>query len=197
MVVIDTEEEFDWSRPHSRENTAVTSPATQTAAQSIFETKGLVPTYVVDYPVAISDLAREIMRPWAAAGRCIIGAHLHPWVNPPFEEAISAYNTYPGNLSVSGEIRGRDAIIEWFTLFLDQFPKINIALKHVCIENLFDLSGTNVISAEYDNTVINKDGQSFVYRGVSVITIKKGKTLSVRDYIFDLNDDFRSAWGEG
>ena len=104
--------------------------------------------------------------------------------------------TYPGNLSVSGEIRGRDAIIKWFTRFLDQFPKINIALKHVCIENLFDLSGTNVISAEYDNTVTNKDGQSFVYRGVSVITIKKGKTLSVRDYIFDLNDDFCSAWGE-
>ena len=38
---------------------------------------------------------------------------------------------------------------------------------------------------------------NFVYRGVSVITIKKGKTVSVRDYIFDLNDDFRSAWGEG
>ena len=105
--------------------------------------------------------------------------------------------TYPGNLSVSGEIKRKGAIIDWFTRFLDQFPKINIALKHVCLENPFDLSGTNVISAEYDNTVTNKDGHNFVYRGVSVITIKKGKTVSVRDYIFDLNDDFRSAWGEG
>ena len=98
FCVIDTEEEFDWSGPHSRENTAVTSLAAQTAAQAIFETKGIVPTYVVDYPVATSDLAQEILSPWAAAGRCIVGAHLHPWVNPPFEELISAYNTYPGNL---------------------------------------------------------------------------------------------------
>ena len=98
LIVIDTEEEFDWSRPHSRENTAVTSLAAQTAAQAIFEARSIVPTYVVDYPVATSDLAHEILRPWAAAGRCIVGAHLHPWVNPPFEEVISAYNTYPGNL---------------------------------------------------------------------------------------------------
>jgi len=104
--------------------------------------------------------------------------------------------SYPGNMLVSGEIKGKDAINEWFTRYLDQFSKINIALKHVCMENLFDFSGTNVISAEYESTVTKKDGQDYVYRGVSIITIKKGKTLSVRDYIFDLNDEFRSAWGE-
>ena len=27
-----------------------------------------------------------------------IGAHLHPWVNPPFVESVSNYNSYPGNL---------------------------------------------------------------------------------------------------
>jgi len=124
LVVIDTEEEFDWSRPHSRENTAVTSLATQTAAQAIFETKGLVPTYVVDYPVATSDLAREIMRPWAAAGRCIIGAHLHPWVNPPFEEAISAYNTYPGNLSADLERSKLEILTEAIEKTFGQRPDI-------------------------------------------------------------------------
>ena len=104
--------------------------------------------------------------------------------------------TYPGNLSVSGETNGKVEVTVWFKRFLDQFPEINIVLKHVCVENLFDFSGTNVISAEYENSVTNKAGQNFVYRGVSVITIKKGKTVSVRDYIFDLDDDFRSAWGE-
>jgi hypothetical protein len=112
LVVIDTEEEFDWSRPHSRESTAVTSLASQTAAQEIFETRGLVPTYVVDYPVATSDLAREVLVPWAAAGRCIIGAHLHPWVNPPFEEAVSAYNSYPGNLPADLERRKLEVLTE-------------------------------------------------------------------------------------
>ena len=103
LVVIDTEEEFDWSRPHSRENTAVTSLAAQSPAQAIFDAKGLVPTYVVDYPVATSGLVRETLAPWAAAGRCLIGAHLHPWVNPPFEEAVSAHLSYPGNLPAALE----------------------------------------------------------------------------------------------
>ncbi len=102
-MVIDTEEEFDWSRPHSRENTAVTTLAAQSLAQAIFSDRGLVPTYVVDYPVATSGLARETLVPWAAAGRCLIGAHLHPWVNPPFEEAVSAHSSYPGNLPAALE----------------------------------------------------------------------------------------------
>jgi hypothetical protein len=33
-----------------------------------------------------------------AAGRAEIGVQLHPWVNPPFEETISEYNSFAGNL---------------------------------------------------------------------------------------------------
>ena len=32
------------------------------------------------------------------SGRALIGAHLHPWVSPPFEEEVNARNSYPGNL---------------------------------------------------------------------------------------------------
>jgi hypothetical protein len=28
----------------------------------------------------------------------LIGAHLHPWVNPPFEEVVNRRNSFPGNL---------------------------------------------------------------------------------------------------
>jgi hypothetical protein len=30
--------------------------------------------------------------------RCEIGAHLHPWVNPPIDEELTQRNSYPGNL---------------------------------------------------------------------------------------------------
>ena len=103
LGVYDTQKELDCSRPNSRENTAVTPLAAQSPAQAIFDAKGLVPTYVVDYPVATSGLVRETLAPWAAAGRCLIGAHLHPWVNPPFEEAVSAHLSYPGNLPAALE----------------------------------------------------------------------------------------------
>ena len=103
LVVVDTEEEFDWAKPHSRAETAVTALAAQPLAQEIFAARGVVPTYVVDYPVATSALAREVLGPEAAAGRCTIGTHLHPWVNPPFEETVSARSSYPGNLPAALE----------------------------------------------------------------------------------------------
>jgi hypothetical protein len=98
LVVIDTEEEFDWTRPHSRENTSVTAMAAQGKAQEIFASHGITPTYVVDYPVASSPAAVEALRTFSEPGHCRIGAHLHPWVNPPHSEPVNAYNSYPGNL---------------------------------------------------------------------------------------------------
>jgi hypothetical protein len=103
LVVIDTEEEFDWSRPHARENTSVTAVAVQGRAQEIFASHAITPTYVVDYPVASNPAAVEALRLFADPGHCRIGAHLHPWVNPPHTEPVNAYNSYPGNLPVALE----------------------------------------------------------------------------------------------
>ncbi|HEX9802908.1 MAG TPA: glycosyltransferase, partial [Gammaproteobacteria bacterium] len=98
LVVIDTEEEFDWRLPHSRENTSVSAIAAQGRAQEIFARHGIVPTYVVDYPVATTPAAVGILKSFSSRGACRIGAHLHPWVNPPHLEIVNATNSYPGNL---------------------------------------------------------------------------------------------------
>lgn len=98
LVVVDTEEEFDWHLPHARENTSVDAIAAQGLAQEIFARHGIVPTYVVDYPVATTATAVEVLKPLADRGECRIGAHLHPWVNPPHVETVDARNSYPGNL---------------------------------------------------------------------------------------------------
>ena len=98
VVIVDTEEEFDWSAPFSRDTTAVTHIKAQEPAQQIFARFGLTPAYVVDYPVASQEAGFRPLREWLEAGRCEIGAHLHPWVNPPFEETVSRRNSYAGNL---------------------------------------------------------------------------------------------------
>ncbi|MGB0748703.1 MAG: polysaccharide deacetylase family protein [Magnetospiraceae bacterium] len=98
IVVIDTEEEFDWSQPFSRDNTAVTSMDHQGKAQEIFARHGMIPTYVIDYPVATTPSSIGVLRELHDANACAIGTHLHPWVNPPFEEAVNSQNSYPGNL---------------------------------------------------------------------------------------------------
>jgi hypothetical protein len=97
-VIIDTEEEFDWDQSFSRDNVAVETIAAQESAQEIFARYGIVPTYVIDYPVAATESSVNCLKPLMEAGACEIGAHLHPWVSPPYEEEVCSLNSYPGNL---------------------------------------------------------------------------------------------------
>jgi peptidoglycan/xylan/chitin deacetylase (PgdA/CDA1 family) len=97
LVVIDTEEEFDWSQPFSRHNIGATSIHNQPLAHRVFERYGIVPSYLVDYPVATSEFA-AVLRELRRQGVCEIGAQLHPWVNPPYEEVVNVRHSYPGNL---------------------------------------------------------------------------------------------------
>ena len=78
---------------------------------------------------------------------------------------------------------------------MDQFPKIKFTLKNICVENIFDFVGTNVVTAHWDVDVTNRDGKNFQNSGVTIINIKFGKALLVTDFIFDTGDKFKTAWG--
>jgi GT2 family glycosyltransferase len=96
LVIIDAEEEFDWNTLPRR--AAVQAMAHQTAAQRILERFGCIPTYAVDYAVAAQRDGYAPLLEFCQSGRCRIGAQLHPWLNPPIEEALCPENSYPGNL---------------------------------------------------------------------------------------------------
>lgn len=96
MLFVDTEEEFDWDAPFDRASQAVTALAGMARGQAYFQAAGVKPIYVTDYPVVDSDAAADMMGQWIAAGQADIGAHLHPWVNPPHVEEVTAANTYVG-----------------------------------------------------------------------------------------------------
>ncbi|MGA3003913.1 MAG: glycosyltransferase [Acetobacteraceae bacterium] len=98
VTTVDAEENFDWSGPFIRTASRVTSMRSQHKAHRVFERYGVIPTYLVDFPVASQDAGREPLRELLEAGVCEIGAQLHPWVTPPFVEVISKRNSYPGNL---------------------------------------------------------------------------------------------------
>jgi hypothetical protein len=97
-VVVHTEEEFDWDKPHDRNATGVEHMRHIERAQEIFDEFGIVPNYVVDFPIASQDMAIRPLKSFADSGRALIGAHLHPWVSPPHVEEVNARNSYPGNL---------------------------------------------------------------------------------------------------
>jgi len=98
LVVVDTEEEFDWTAPFSRQATATRSIPAQARAHEIYDRLGVVPTYVIDYPVATDPEAARFLRGLRDAGKAEIGAHLHPWVTPPHSEAVNRRNSYHCNL---------------------------------------------------------------------------------------------------
>ena len=97
-VVIDTEEEFDWTAPFSRLSRGTRNLAELPRLQTVLDRHGAIPLYVIDHPVASDTMAMKWMSDVRDRGACEIGAHLHPWVTPPHDEAVSDRNSFTCNL---------------------------------------------------------------------------------------------------
>ncbi len=103
LLTVDTEEEFDWSRPIRREGYTLHSVARLARFQEFCEGAGVVPVYLVDFPVATSPTARAALCNAVAQGKAEIGVQLHPWVNPPHDEDVTEANSFAGNLPATLE----------------------------------------------------------------------------------------------
>ena len=118
ILTVDAEEEFDWTRPLARTGFGLNHIPRLAKFQEFCEGQGVVPLYLVDYPLATSERAGEILRGPIAAGKAEIGVQLHPWVNPPFEEEVNEFNSFSGNLPEPLERAKftalRDAIVKNF-----------------------------------------------------------------------------------
>jgi hypothetical protein len=98
IVLIAVEEEFDWAADFDRNSTAVSSVARLEIGQRLFDEFGIRPALAVTYPVASQPASAEVLRSLVDRKVVEVGAHLHPWVTPPHEEQVTAFNSYPGNL---------------------------------------------------------------------------------------------------
>ncbi len=98
VVTVDTEEEFDWTAPFSRDGYGTSHIAHIPRFQTLCDEAGVKPCYLVDYPITQDCAAVELLGRYAADNRAEIGVQLHPWVNPPFTEQISVHNSFACNL---------------------------------------------------------------------------------------------------
>jgi hypothetical protein len=110
VVIVDSEEEFDWRKPFSRSNMGVQNMGAQFRAQEIYQRYGVIPTYAIDYPVAIQKDGYDPLLDLLNAGRCELGAQLHAWVTPPFEEEVCERNSFASNLPAGLERRKVEAL---------------------------------------------------------------------------------------
>jgi len=101
IVTVDTEED-DWGNATSApRKTTVRNIDGLGRLQQVCDRFGVPPTYLVDTPVVEDDRAVEVLRRLQDAGRCEIGAHLHPWHAPPFDEKLEVRSSFLCNLCES------------------------------------------------------------------------------------------------
>lgn len=98
ITTVDAEEEFDWQKPLSRESRKVGTMREQHILHRVFERNGVIPVYFVTYPIVAQPEGYEFLADCLRDGRCQIGSQLHPWVTPPFDEDVSSFNSFAGNL---------------------------------------------------------------------------------------------------
>jgi peptidoglycan/xylan/chitin deacetylase (PgdA/CDA1 family) len=95
VVTIDTEEEGRWTSSYPPTGNTCRNIARLPRIHGIFRELGVVPTYLVDYPVATDREACDVLCGFVAEDRVEIGAHVHPWCNPPFDGGAAAQENAP------------------------------------------------------------------------------------------------------
>lgn len=123
-VFVDTEEEFDWRAPFRHDGWGVSAVAALPDAHRRFAERGVESCYLVDYPVATDPAAIDALRSIVAHGHGAIGAQLHPWVNPPFDETLSAHSSFAGNLPRALEAAKLDRLTDALTSLAGTAPTV-------------------------------------------------------------------------
>ncbi|WP_241527225.1 WalW protein [Sphingomonas turrisvirgatae] len=121
-VFVDTEEEFDWTKPLARENRSTEAMRALPQMHALFADHGVGPAYMIDHPIATCAMSVDVLTSILADGRSAIGSQLHPWVNPPHDEPVTPFNSFVGNLPRDLEAAKLTALTEAITQAFGRRP---------------------------------------------------------------------------
>lgn len=96
VVTVDVEEDQWGILPHC--HATARNVYRLPTLQKLLSEFGIVPTYLLTYPVVSDQQAVAILREILDRGGCEIGTHCHPWNTPPYEEPLSKHNSMLCNL---------------------------------------------------------------------------------------------------
>ena len=100
VMSVDTEEEWDWKTEFPQHNIQIENVQAIAGFQQECNSIGIRPTYFVDYPVVDSSESANVLKSIEASGKCEIGAHLHPWCNPPITVENDEFSSHVVNLPI-------------------------------------------------------------------------------------------------
>ncbi len=134
-IVIHAEEEFDWNGGFRRSKTGVNhADELIDTIDEILSLGGKV-TLAMDYPFVTSEHGKQVIDKYKHLhGDSIeFATHLHPWVNPPFEneeEIVSDLFSYPGNLSSEMEYNKLKTLTETIEQISGYRPRTYLAGRY-------------------------------------------------------------------
>jgi hypothetical protein len=123
-MLIDTEEDFDWTQPV--ENTAHSTDYLRHIAdlQHVLAAYGVQPTYLLTYPVLTDETIIRNLQRAVEGGQCMVGLQLHPWVTPPFAGTSTTRHSFSGNLAPDIEEAKLEQLMAQFIRCFGMPPRI-------------------------------------------------------------------------
>lgn len=166
-IVVDTEEEFDWSAPFSRQARATRNLRELPRLQEICQRHGAVPLYVVDHPVASDTGAMRWLCSVKEQGACEIGAHLHPWVTPPHDEVVNNANSFTCNLPAGLQLAKIESLSDLIAEQTGERPTAFRAGRYgigaATLEALVAAGYRTDLSVAPHSSFVNQHGPSFYH----------------------------------
>lgn len=97
-VAIDAEEAFDWRYPVRGTSFVTDCMRSLREPQGLFRAYGIVPIYLLTYPILEDPGAISLLRTYVERGECVLGIQLHSWVTPPFDGGTGHEASFASNL---------------------------------------------------------------------------------------------------
>ena len=146
-MVIHTEEEFDWAGGFNRNNTSVTHGKELTEMCVDMLKLGCCITFAMDWAFVTSEQGQAVIRFMQDnyAEQVEFAAHLHPWVNPPFDEQPSDTDnideklSYPGNLPAELEKAKLAMLTDKIAELTGRSPTTYLAGRYGVGENTYQI----------------------------------------------------------
>ena len=91
LITIDVESDDLWA---GRAEVTLENIRAMPRLHAFFGRMGVIPTYLLSYPVATSAVGREVFGPVARDGTGEIGSHMHVWTTPPLREISGRDHAY-------------------------------------------------------------------------------------------------------
>lgn len=92
-----------------------------------------------------------------------------------------------------GTVVGREGILDFYRHMLHVFPRIRAVVHVAAVEDLFDWTGTNVLTTSFEVHTTNRQGVTFTQEGMQLIRLHRGRIRHLR-YFFADSVALADAW---